>query len=101
MLAEYATDTDTAEPWASTAKLRRLGSTAVAEEAVTNTARARLAQTALVDGAVGIIVAPRGRLTVALHCKALNGRIVEFDVIAVPERLKQLDISVLPLSTSL
>jgi len=77
-----------------------VGTKAVAEEAVTNIARARFAQTALVDGAVGIIVAPRGELTIALRCKALNGRILEFDVIAVPERQRQLEISTLPVSTS-
>jgi RNA polymerase sigma-70 factor (ECF subfamily) len=68
------------------------GSTSVAKEAVTNIARARFAQTAIVDGAVGIIVAPRGKLAVVLLCKVLQGKIIEFDVIADPDHLRTLDI---------
>lgn len=73
-----------------------VGRTAVAEEAVTNIARARFARMALIGGNVGIIVAPRGKLTIALLCKVRAGKIVEFDVVAIPEHLKELDISPLP-----
>nr|MBA2247466.1 RNA polymerase subunit sigma-70 [Chloroflexia bacterium] len=55
--------------------------------------RARAARPALVNGAVGIIVAPRGRLLVVLVTTIANGRIVTIDAIADPERLGQLDIA--------
>lgn len=76
-----------------------VGAAAVANEAITNITRSRFAQAALIDGAVGIIVAPRGKLTVVLRCKVLNGRIVDFDVIAAPDRLEKLDISAIPESS--
>ena len=55
--------------------------------------RAQAARPALVNGAVGIIVAPRGRLIVVLVTTIANGRIVTIDAIADPERLGQLDIA--------
>jgi RNA polymerase sigma-70 factor (ECF subfamily) len=57
--------------------------------------RSRFAQAALVDGAVGIVVAPRGQLRVALTFSFGRGRITEIEVIADPERLGQLDVAVL------
>jgi RNA polymerase sigma-70 factor (ECF subfamily) len=53
------------------------------------------AQPALVNGAVGIIVAPRGRLSMVLQFTIENGRIVAVDAIADPERLAELDLAVL------
>ncbi len=72
------------------------GATAVAAQAHAFRQRARFARLALVDGAVGIIVAPRGRLFVALRVTVADGKITEMDVIADPERLSQLDLAVLP-----
>ncbi|HEY7015980.1 MAG TPA: sigma-70 family RNA polymerase sigma factor [Streptosporangiaceae bacterium] len=57
--------------------------------------RSRFAQAALVDGAVGIVVAPRGQLTIALTFSFGRGRITEIEVIADPERLRDLDVAVL------
>ena len=71
------------------------GAANVAKEALTHADRARFAQSALVDGSVGIIVAPRGKLLIALRCKVAAGRIVEMDVIADPDQLRRLDISIL------
>ena len=51
--------------------------------------------TALVNGAVGVVVAPRGRLFRALSFTIKRGKIVQVDVIADPERLRQLDLAVL------
>ena len=53
------------------------------------------AQPALVNGAVGVIVAPRGRLTMVLAFTIENGKIVAVDFIADPERLGQLELAVL------
>src|ERR1041385_9225503 len=55
----------------------------------------RAVQPALVDGAPGLVFAPGGRLTRVLTFKIAGGRIVEFEVIANPERLEQLNLSVL------
>ena len=55
----------------------------------------RAVQPALVDGAPGLVFAPGGRLTRVLMFKIAGGRIVEFEVIANPERLEQLNLSVL------
>jgi hypothetical protein len=57
--------------------------------------RAQLAKPALVNGAVGVIVAPRGRLRMVLELTIANGKIVEINVIADPERLRTLDLGVL------
>jgi RNA polymerase sigma-70 factor (ECF subfamily) len=56
---------------------------------------ARAAQPALVNGAVGVVVAPRGRLFRVLLFTVARGKIVEVDVVADPARLGQLDLSVL------
>ncbi len=57
--------------------------------------RARAAPAALVNGAVGVVVAPRGRLLLVLGFAISGGKIVEIDVIADPERLRRLDLAVL------
>jgi hypothetical protein len=44
---------------------------------------------------VGVVVAPRGRLMMMLGFTITRGKIVEIDVIADPERLRQLDLAVL------
>ena len=56
---------------------------------------ARAAQPALVNGAVGVIVAPRGRLLMVLDFTIEDGKIVAIDAIADPERLRQLDLAML------
>lgn len=56
---------------------------------------ARFAQPALVDGEVGLILAPNGRLFRALRFKMKNGKIVAIDVIADPKSLGELDLAVL------
>lgn len=55
----------------------------------------RFAQPALVDGAAGLVMAPRGRLFRALRFTITSGKIVAVDVIADPERLRRLDVAVL------
>ena len=56
---------------------------------------AKLALPALVDGAVGIIVAPRQRLVRALRFTIANGKISEIEVIGDPARLDKLDVSII------
>src|SRR5918998_1185959 len=67
------------------------GAAAVAKRAAKR--RARAARPALVNGAVGVVVAPRGRLLMVLGFTISGGKIVEIDAIADPERLRQLDLA--------
>src|SRR5918993_3362659 len=69
------------------------GVATVAQQAVRG--RARAAQPALVNGAVGVVVAPRGRLLMVLDFTIRYGKIVAIDAIADPERVRQLDLAVL------
>ena len=69
------------------------GVNAVAKLAVRG--RARAAQPAVVNGAVGVIVAPRGRLLMVLDFTIRDGKIVAIDAIADPERVRQLDLAML------
>jgi RNA polymerase sigma factor (sigma-70 family) len=78
---------------AGPAELR--GGQAVAEETRVFSRRARFARLALVDGTVGIVVAPRGRLGLAIGLTIKDDKITEIDVIADPPRLHQLDLAVL------
>jgi RNA polymerase sigma factor (sigma-70 family) len=77
------------------APTERRGPSAVAEGALISSGRARFAQPALVNGSVGIVFAPRGRLFVVLGFAFAGDKISEIDVIADPERLRQLDLAVL------
>ncbi|GAA5033124.1 hypothetical protein GCM10023317_84760 [Actinopolymorpha pittospori] len=67
----------------------------MAEESVLLASRSRFAEPALVDGAVGIVVAPRGRLLVVLTLTIEDGKIAAYDVIAEPARLRELALAVL------
>jgi hypothetical protein len=69
------------------------GAAALAKRAVAGGARA--AQPALVNGSVGVVVAPRGRLMMVLDFTIAGGKIVAIDAIADPERLRGLDLAVL------
>lgn len=72
------------------------GASAVARETVLLRRRSRLAAAALVDGGVGIVVAPHGRLLLALMVAVRGGRVAAYEVIADPARLRRLTITVLP-----
>lgn len=82
-----------AVPPGSSRELR--GALAVVEQARNFVKRARFAQPALVNGAAGIVVAPRGRLLLVAIFVVKDAKIVEIDVIGDPERLRQLDLAVL------
>ena len=57
--------------------------------------RAQTARSALIDGVVGAVVAPRGRLLLVLNVTIANGRIVEINTVADPDRLRDMDLSIL------
>ena len=65
----------------------------IAERAIKGGARA--AQPALVDGAIGVVVAPRGRLLMVLRFTIADGKIVEMEAIAERDRLRELNLAVL------
>jgi RNA polymerase sigma factor (sigma-70 family) len=71
------------------------GAAAVARGALASSQRARFGEVALVNGAVGIVVAPRGRLFIVLAFTVAHGKVVAIDVIADPQRLRALDLAVL------
>jgi RNA polymerase sigma factor (sigma-70 family) len=71
------------------------GAVAVARRALAYSQNARFAQPALVNGTVGVVVAPRGRLLLVLAFTLRGGKVVELDVLADPARLRQLDLAVL------
>jgi RNA polymerase sigma factor (sigma-70 family) len=54
------------------------------------------AQPALVDGGVGLVVAPRGKLSRALKFTIKEGKISQIEVITQQSRLKQLNLAILP-----
>jgi RNA polymerase sigma-70 factor (ECF subfamily) len=68
------------------------GAAAVAD---TFSGRARAAQPALVNGAVGLVWAPGGRPRVVFDFTITRGKIVEINLVADPERLRQLDLAIL------
>jgi len=55
--------------------------------------KAQEARPALVDGEVGIVVAPRGRLFLALKLTFANNRIAGIDVVADPAQLRNIDVA--------
>ncbi len=69
------------------------GAATVARQALAGSQRARLAQLALVNGAIGVVVAPHGRLDLVLAFTVRRGKIVEIDAITDPEHLRQLKIA--------
>ncbi len=71
------------------------GAHAVAHGAVASAVRAPDTAVALVDGAVGLVMAVDGRLAVALTFQTAGERITAIDVIADPERLPEVEVSVL------
>jgi RNA polymerase sigma factor (sigma-70 family) len=68
------------------------GAPAVAEGALTFARLAPFAQPALVNGAAGVIVAPRGQPFSVMGFTVRGGKIVEIDILGDPARLRRLDL---------
>ncbi|RLU86848.1 RNA polymerase subunit sigma-70 [Streptomyces griseocarneus] len=71
------------------------GARRVAEGVAVFGRRARYAEAALVDGAVGVVVAPYGRLLFALAFTVEGDRVAAYEVLADPARLQRLELAVL------
>jgi len=66
-----------------------------AQRAIAFSRGAQFARLALVDGKVGVVVAPRGRLFRVLTFTIERGKIVRIEVLGDPTRLRQLEVAVL------
>jgi RNA polymerase sigma factor (sigma-70 family) len=73
------------------------GAEAVAKGALAGSRAARSAAVvlALINGKVGVVLAPRGRLRMAMEFEIRDARIVAIDVVADPDRLRSLDVALL------
>ncbi|MEU0083546.1 sigma-70 family RNA polymerase sigma factor [Streptomyces sp. NPDC006274] len=71
------------------------GARPVAQSAASAMARAQYTGVALVDGAVGLVMAPQGRLAVALTFTVVDDRITRIEIIAERDRLDALEVAVL------
>jgi RNA polymerase sigma factor (sigma-70 family) len=90
---EVHADDATAVPAGALRHVR--GAARVARQAVLFSELSEVAQVSLVDGAPGLVIAPRGRLSTVLAFQVARGRIVRIDVIADPDGLRQLSLGVL------
>lgn len=72
------------------------GAAAVAQETVFLRNRSQAAGLALIDGTVGIVVAPAGRLAAVLRVTVHDDKVTAYEVVADPERLGALTVTVLP-----
>jgi ketosteroid isomerase-like protein len=70
------------------------GARAVAEQTLTFSRLFPFVRPALVNGAAGVVVAPRGRPFSVMGFTIRGGKIVEIDILADPARLSRLDVSV-------
>jgi RNA polymerase sigma-70 factor (ECF subfamily) len=70
------------------------GAAVWAKQAVAFGHLARLVRPALVNGAIGVVMAQRGRLSRALTFKIVSGKVTEIEVIGDPVRLGELDVSI-------
>ena len=68
------------------------GVRAVMGQALAFPENARFTQTALINGAGGFVVAPRGRLSLVLVFTIVDQRITEVDVLTDPAHLRDVDI---------
>jgi RNA polymerase sigma-70 factor (ECF subfamily) len=82
-----------ASPTGRATELR--GALGVARGAVAFASRAQFSRAALLDGTVGIVVAPLGRLFAVVRVGIVRGRIVEMELIAEPGRLHDFSVAVL------
>jgi RNA polymerase sigma factor (sigma-70 family) len=85
-----------ADPWVlpATEPAEVRGARAVAEGTLRYARTAtRFARPALIDGDPGLVVAPHGRLRIALTIHIKNDKIIEINVIGEPSRLAELAIS--------
>jgi len=84
-----------ADAAATTRELRGASTWATQMIALSRGLRPRFVQPALINGSVGVILAPRGKLSRALIFTFANAKVLQVEVIGDPARLRELDIAVL------
>jgi RNA polymerase sigma-70 factor (ECF subfamily) len=72
------------------------GARTVAGEVAVFGRRARFAEAIMVDGEIGIVVAPHGRVQLVLAVTIADDLIASYELIADPQRLARLDLTLLP-----
>ena len=72
------------------------GAEAVAAHTATYSKLYPFVRPALVNGAAGAVVAPRGRVFSVMAFTVTNGKIVQIDALLEPKRLEQLDLTFPP-----
>ena len=83
-------------PAAEAGKAREVrGASTWAKQFVALSRGLRFVQPALINGSVGLILAPRGKLSRALTFTFTNAKVTRVEVIGDPARLRELDIAVL------
>lgn len=83
-------------PAAELGKARELrGASTWAAQMIALSRGLRFVQPALINGSVGVILAPRGKLSRALTFIVANAKVTRVDVIGDPTRLRELKIAVL------
>jgi RNA polymerase sigma-70 factor, ECF subfamily len=84
-----------ADAAATTRELRGASTWATQMIALSRGQGPRFVQPALINGSVGVILAPRGKLSRALMFTFKNDKVTQLDVIGDPARLRELDIAML------
>ena len=74
------------------------GANAVATHTATYSKLYPFVRPALVNGAAGAVVAPRGHVFSVMAFTVTNGKIVQIDALLDPERLEQLDPRIPPIA---
>jgi RNA polymerase sigma-70 factor, ECF subfamily len=74
------------------------GADAVAGHTATYSDLYPFVRPALVNGAVGAVVAPHGRVFSVMAFTVANGKIIRIDALLDPERLRQLDLDIPPIA---
>jgi RNA polymerase sigma-70 factor (ECF subfamily) len=85
----------TAAPDAAATPRELRGASTWAKQLVALSRGLRFVQLALIDGSVGLIHAPHGKLSRALTFTFANAKVTRVEVIGDPARLRELDIAVL------
>jgi len=76
------------------------GARRVAEQALTAAGLASFSRPALVNGVIGMVVAPRGRLLRVLEFTVDGDRITAINIIGEPARLRRLDLAAVDIASA-
>jgi ketosteroid isomerase-like protein len=71
------------------------GAAEVAAQALTFQRFARYTRPTLINGAAGVVTVPDLKPTAVMGLTIINGKIVEMDILADPDRLRRLDWTIL------